>query len=393
MARTTRAVGRPIVFTSLTVGLGFSVLLFSSFVPTIVFGFLMLVTVCAALVGDLFILAAILLQIQLVTLWDLLKLKLGKDPRKGIPLFDGLSRSQVHYILMAGALREYHGAQILFRKGEISDSMYAIISGQLEVVEESDPNAEGKPVARKLISTLNTGDLVGEMGVVRHCERSATVVATKQTELLEINERMIRRLQWLYPPAAQKFFFNLMTMICNRLEETTHCLSQLKTLDAVTGLHDRTYFESILDKEIVRARRYNLPLSILMMQLDPFPELSPPCTREAGDLLLSQAARILKKSIRISDTACRVGGDQLGVVLPSSAAADTRRTSQRLRALFDEHRFEGVSPHLDVHLTVSIGFVELNPHLQENTGNLMDRASRALGQARRQGGNRVEQGV
>ncbi|MBW1740891.1 MAG: cyclic nucleotide-binding domain-containing protein [Deltaproteobacteria bacterium] len=208
----------------MTIGLGFSVLLFSSFVPTIIFGFLMVVTVTSALVGDLFILAAILLKIQLVTLWDLLRLKLGKDPQKGIPLFNGLSRAQVHYLLMAGSLRKYNSGDILFRKGEVSDSMYAVISGMLDVVDAlritDEYNNHG---TRRLITTIKKGDVVGEMGMIRRCQRSATVIATAPTELLEINDKMIKRLHWLYPPTAQNFFFNLMTIMCNRLEKTTKC--------------------------------------------------------------------------------------------------------------------------------------------------------------------------
>jgi CRP-like cAMP-binding protein len=65
--------------------------------------------------------------------------------------------------------------------------------------------------------------VVGEMGMIRSCERSATVVAATSAELLQINERMIKRLQWLYPPTAHRFFFNLMGILCDRLQNLTDC--------------------------------------------------------------------------------------------------------------------------------------------------------------------------
>ena len=97
-------VGRPITFTTVTICVGFSVLLFSSFKPTAIFGVMMVITSLSALVGDLIVLPSLIQHVEVVTLWDLLRLKLGKEPPEGIPLFKGLSRTQVHYIIMAGSL-------------------------------------------------------------------------------------------------------------------------------------------------------------------------------------------------------------------------------------------------------------------------------------------------
>ncbi len=74
MRDTIMAVGRPIIFTSLTIGIGFSVLLFSHFEPTATFGLLMVITMISALVGDLILLPALMLHVELVTAWDLLKM-------------------------------------------------------------------------------------------------------------------------------------------------------------------------------------------------------------------------------------------------------------------------------------------------------------------------------
>ncbi len=87
MADTIRQVGRPIVMTSLTICLGFAVLIFSSFKPTAVFGLLMVITMAAAMIGDLLILPALMLRVELVTAWDVLRV---------MPTLGGLSDDIVH---------------------------------------------------------------------------------------------------------------------------------------------------------------------------------------------------------------------------------------------------------------------------------------------------------
>jgi predicted RND superfamily exporter protein len=71
---TIKNIGRPIIFTTLTICIGFSVLMFSHFKPTATFGFLMVITMVTALIGDLLLLPALMLHVELVTAWDLLKL-------------------------------------------------------------------------------------------------------------------------------------------------------------------------------------------------------------------------------------------------------------------------------------------------------------------------------
>ena len=87
MRETIMAVGRPIIFTSLTIGIGFSVLLFSHFQPTAVFGLLMVITMTSALIGDLIILPTLMMHVELVTAWDLLKM---------MPTVGAMSPGMVH---------------------------------------------------------------------------------------------------------------------------------------------------------------------------------------------------------------------------------------------------------------------------------------------------------
>lgn len=89
MRETVMSVGRPIIFTSCTIGLGFAVLVFSHFQPTALFGFLMMMTMAAALVGDLFILPTLMMHVELVTAWDLLKM---------MPSVGGISPGMVHEV-------------------------------------------------------------------------------------------------------------------------------------------------------------------------------------------------------------------------------------------------------------------------------------------------------
>ena len=222
-------IGRPITFTTITICVGFSVLFFSNFKPTAIFGVMMVITSLSALVGDLILLPSLIRHVELVTLWDLVRIKLGKEPAMGIPLFKGLTRTQVHYILMAGSLTKIDAGEVLFHKGDSSNSMYTILSGTMDVL---DPVDNGQPDAPRecqvLINQLKSGDVLGEMGFFRSAPRSATVIATSPVELLNINWKMVKRLQWLYPPTAHRFFFNLMGIVCDRLENLTECFAEIK---------------------------------------------------------------------------------------------------------------------------------------------------------------------
>ncbi|MGD9302461.1 MAG: MMPL family transporter, partial [Desulfobacterales bacterium] len=262
-------VGRPIIFTTITICIGFSVLVFSSFKPTAIFGVMMVITSLSALVGDLILLPSLIRHVELVTLWDLVRLKLGKEPRMGIPLFNGLSRTQVHYILMAGSLTQIEADEVLFHKGDSSNSMYTIISGTMDVFDPvRDDELELQPESRILINQLKTGDVLGEMGFLRSAPRSATVIATSQVELLKINWKMVKRLQWLYPPTAHKFFLNLMGIICDRLENLTECFAEIKMQDDARDLCSKGSFLRILDMEIKRSRSQGANLSLCFVKLN-----------------------------------------------------------------------------------------------------------------------------
>jgi predicted RND superfamily exporter protein len=136
-------IGRPIIYTTVTIGIGFSILMFSSFSPTAVFGAMMVITMFAALVGDLILLPILMQRVEVVTLWDLVRLRMGEDPEIGIPLFNGLTRTEVHSIIIAGTIRTIAPGEALFFKGEHSETMYAVIDGAFDVIDY-DP-ACGRP--------------------------------------------------------------------------------------------------------------------------------------------------------------------------------------------------------------------------------------------------------
>ncbi len=149
----------------------------------------------SALLGDILLLPALMLHVELVTLWDLVRVKMGKDPQEAIPLFRGLRRGQLRSLMASGALRSIGPGQILFNKGDPSDFMYAVVSGSFDVV---DPDScGGNSGLCKQIAQLHAGDVVGEMGFFRSAPRSATVIATEEGELLLISWKILTS-----PPVA-----------------------------------------------------------------------------------------------------------------------------------------------------------------------------------------------
>ncbi|MBW2202915.1 MAG: MMPL family transporter [Deltaproteobacteria bacterium] len=380
LSNTVRRMGKPIIFTTVTISLGFSVLMFSHFKPTAVFGLLMIITMFSALVADLILLPSLMLHVELVTIWDLLKLKLGKDPQKGIPLFKGLSRTQVHYILMAGFLKKHEDGTIIFKKGEVSDSMYAIISGELEVVDFGEKDIKnGIQGSKRIIATLEAGDVVGEMGMIRSCQRSATVIASKTAELLQINDRMIRRLQWLYPPTAHRFFYNLMTILCDRLDNLTKCYLNETVIDELSGLYTRDFFVTMLEKEIARSRRYKATLSVFVLGLDNLADLTSRYGHRAGDRLIAETGTLLKEHARKADFLCRYDSNRFAVMLTHTAGEEAHALCDRIQTLLTKSLVQIESE--PILIKVSFGVAVLDPGSDSDMKELLSDALQALRRA------------
>jgi len=125
MRDTLMNVGRPIIFSSLTISLGFSVLIFSHFQPTAIFGFLMMVTMISALIGDIILLPALMMYVELVTAWDLLKM---------IPTLGGVSPATVHELnqpLNAIKVGSDFLKMMARQKGTLKASHLAAVAGEI----------------------------------------------------------------------------------------------------------------------------------------------------------------------------------------------------------------------------------------------------------------------
>ena len=330
LRETIRHIGRPIIFTTLTISVGFSILALSSFKATAIFGVMMVITMLSALVGDLILLPSLMQHVELVTLWDLVRLKMGKEPRYGIPLFKGLSRTQVHYIIMAGSLKNLERGEILFRKGDTSDSMYAVISGGLDVVDYiKDEGPSPMHGIQKLVNQLDAGAVLGEMGLLRGVPRSATVLANTPTELLKINWKMIQRLQWLFPPTAQKFFLNLMTMLCDRVEDLSQCVADESIIDDLTGLCNRRGFSDALSVEVRRAVRYGEDLVLCLIEVNVENE-QVRTDYQLMDRIFRIIGQAISREIRSCDTLGRVDAQTFGLVMTRATSSTARIMCERL---------------------------------------------------------------
>jgi len=193
---------------------GFLTFALSGFVPIQSFGILTGVTLATALGANLLLLPALLATTKIITLWDLIGVKLGRDPERTIPLFAGLRPGQARIVVLMGEIKRFDPGEMIVRRGERGDEMYVIIQGTADVWA-------GQGAERRAVASHQRGDVFGEMALVRHNERSADVVATSAVEVLAVDGNFLNRIQRRYPRIASKVFLNLTRILSDRLQRMT----------------------------------------------------------------------------------------------------------------------------------------------------------------------------
>jgi diguanylate cyclase (GGDEF)-like protein len=157
--------------------------------------------------------------------------------------------------------------------------------------------------------------------------------------------------------------------------------------DALTGLFNRRYLDDALAREIGRARRNVLPLSVIMIDLDHFKRFNDTNGHDGGDALLTEFGRTLSSVVRGEDIACRFGGEEFAVILPGADLAAAVQRAEEVRAAISRMtvklRGAALAP-----VTASLGVAALHDH--GKTGpDLLKAADEALYEAKKEGRNRV----
>ncbi len=106
--------------------------------------------------------------------------------------------------------------------------------------------------------------------------------------------------------------------------------------DPLSGLYNRRLFSETLEKELNRARRYGQPLGLVILDLHRFKEVNDKHGHPTGDEVLRIASATLRKSLRTSDYAFRIGGDEFAILLPQTDASQGNALSRRVSTVFEE---------------------------------------------------------
>jgi diguanylate cyclase (GGDEF)-like protein len=167
-----------------------------------------------------------------------------------------------------------------------------------------------------------------------------------------------------------------------RVESLTDEVYKLAALDQLTGLYNRRSGEQRLAEEISRAVRHERPLTILLIDLDGLKQINDKLGHAAGDLVLKGFSERLRKAIRGSDLAVRLGGDEFMVLLPECRPEEVRHVLNRLDGL--EVQYESTR----IPCRFSRGWTDYKPG--ESAEELLRRGDEALYADKRNGKKSLE---
>src|SRR4051812_1561124 len=161
---------------------------------------------------------------------------------------------------------------------------------------------------------------------------------------------------------------------------------RLTTVDGLTQISNRRFFEEALEREISRCNRYSREMSLVMIDIDHFKQINDSFGHLAGDSVLKQLASIIKSKIRREDVFARYGGEEFALLLPEVALEGGAAMAEKARKLVAGQKFEFDSQRIPV--TISAGVAALTG-TQREPADLVRAADAKLYEAKNTGRNKV----
>lgn len=151
-------------------------------------------------------------------------------------------------------------------------------------------------------------------------------------------------------------------------------LEQSTQKDSLTQVQNYRTFQQELQKEVLRAKRYTRPLSLVLMDFEEFQEINEEFGFDAGDYYLRESAKKIKQHIRTVDVLARYGGDEFVVLMPETDRKKAREAAERWRQLLAQSKFEWDGNHL--HRDLQVGIAQLQE--DQTIPEFLDEAEQAV---------------
>ena len=211
----------------------------------------------------------------------------------------------------------------------------------------------------------------------RRMSEELVVVQQKQNEALE--EKVSERT-------------NDLRLALDKVKRLNEELSDLSTMDQVTGVRNRRYFDDMLTREFGRGRRNQATLSLIMIDLDHFKAVNDNYGHLVGDLCLKTVSKAIYDVVkRPPDLVCRYGGEELAVILPETSLEGAMMLAERIRQHIET--LEILANDKVVSVTASLGVASILPGEGIDSDLVISLADKALYKAKRSGRNQVQCGT
>lgn len=162
---------------------------------------------------------------------------------------------------------------------------------------------------------------------------------------------------------------------------------KLATTDGLTELYNHRYFQEQMRMQVEQSKRYGVPFSLIIIDIDFFKRFNDTFGHQAGDAVLRQVAQILKHNIRSTDIACRYGGEEMSIILPNTSKEMSVTTAEKICKRVASNKFK-LSNTQEGNVTISLG-VATYPDDGATAPEIIEAADKRLYQSKNNGRNQV----
>ncbi|NBC28964.1 MAG: diguanylate cyclase [Spirochaetes bacterium] len=291
--------------------------------------------------------------------------------------------------------RSYWGGQVLGNYRWVNDDRWILIYEQpwQSVTERYEDTLR---ISALIALLIGAGLIVLLVRVARTITDPVDLLArVSQSYFSDQETATLRQEDFRNAPAELQQLADAFGTMLSRVESDITRIEETSRRDGLTGLLKREVFETESCGLIDFCRRSELPIAVLVMDIDHFKAVNDTYGHAAGDTALRIAADQMAKTIRDSDVLCRYGGEEFAVFVPNASADQGKELAERIRRDIEMHAI--TLPEERITVTISVGVVAADPSAPSSAeldpaellATLVKRADRALYDAKRAGRNRV----